>query len=84
MSFDIEIDWTAIFNQSKSTADDYLNRAFISITQQFGPGYAEKHPELVAAYMMVATEDYRSATITVAASKIAKAIESLNKNNEDY
>jgi hypothetical protein len=34
-----------------AAADDFLKSSVKSIDAQFGKGYAEKHPELVAAFM---------------------------------
>ena len=40
------------------TADEYMNKAVISIDNKFGDGYAKSHPELIAAFMQTSALDY--------------------------
>ena len=47
-----------LLHQAKGTAGDYLDAAVRHIDETFGDGYAKKHPELVAAWMKVASEDF--------------------------
>lgn len=46
------------------TADYMMHQASDSIDEQFGDGYAKKHPRLVAAYMQTAISIYLQTTVT--------------------
>jgi hypothetical protein len=52
------------------TAADYMAEAVRNIDLHFGDGYAEKHPELVGAFMQTAAIDLGTAII-------ARALESV-------
>ncbi len=43
------------------TADFYLARAVDCIDARFGEGYAQKHPELIGAFMHAAAQDLHTA-----------------------
>ena len=72
--------------QATHTAGYYLHRAQQDIDECFGTGYAAKHPELVVAYMQIASADFTSETwgslfyeftqnLTSAISRIADALD---------
>jgi hypothetical protein len=78
-------DGNTLLRQAKLTAEEYFNAAVNSIDHSFGDGYAEKHPELIAAFMQVAASDMNYCTLAKAqsecveylADKIESAIDSL-------
>jgi|JI9StandDraft_2_1071091.scaffolds.fasta_scaffold165352_3 hypothetical protein len=47
-----------LMEQAHMTAYEYMRYAKMDVDAQFGPGYAEAHPELVAAYMQTAALDF--------------------------
>lgn len=71
---EITAGWTTLLEQASMTADTYLREAIRRIDDQLGKGYARDHPELVAAFMKVASEDLRTSAIGVAAQQIRDAI----------
>ena len=66
----IESGNTQLFQQAPMAADSYMRQAVKCIDQLFGKGYAEKHPELVAAFIQTSAIDMGTAVI-------ARAVESL-------
>lgn len=47
-----------IHRQSMDSAETFMVRAKRKIDEEFGDGYAAAHPELVAAFMKVASEQF--------------------------
>ena len=70
------------------TADQYLNEAITAIDEKFNKGYAENHPELIAAFMKVAASDMNYATLAKAQSEaietLAEAINSLSDKIDNF
>jgi hypothetical protein len=56
------------------TAEDHLSKAVSSIDQQFGAGYAAKHPELVAARVTAASIDFNHAMLKLSAQDLRDGI----------
>ena len=54
------IDATTLMRQAAMTADTYLAEAMQDIDRRLGPGYANKNPLLVGAYMLTAAIDYHA------------------------
>lgn len=54
----IELSAVELTNQAASAAAIYMQAAVHGIDEQFGNGYAKQHPELVAAFMQVAADDF--------------------------
>lgn len=50
-----------LLRQASMTAADYLRAAVRELDSVFGEGYAQQHPELVAAFMRTAAQDYHTA-----------------------
>lgn len=46
--------------QASKTADYFLHKAITNIDEQLECGYAKKHPELIAAYMKIASKHDKS------------------------
>ena len=59
-STQIRIDPGEALIQASMTADDILSNALSSVEKHMGEGYAEEHPELVAAVMNVAILDFNN------------------------
>jgi len=50
-----------LVQQAPATVAGYLNAARRHIDEQFGDGYAAKHPELVAAFVQACAQDFDTA-----------------------
>lgn len=74
MSLRIQCSATELMRQSSMTAEDYLNQAVRSINKTFGPGYAGKHPDLVAQFMRTASIDFMTGCISEAIYSIGDAL----------
>jgi hypothetical protein len=66
--------YTELMQQSMMTAHDYMNHAKRDIDEMFNDGYAEQHPELIAAYMKTAAIDYAT---TAGLQKISESLENI-------
>ena len=62
MSDFITASFDTLLGQASDTASVYLGRAHREIDKEFGEGYAAKNPQLVAAFMQVASADMSAAT----------------------
>jgi hypothetical protein len=75
----ITADYTTLMRQAPATAQVYMTEAVKCIDQQFGSGYAKQHPDLVAAFMKVSSEDFYIGSLGVAiqdaSDKIAGALQ---------
>ena len=79
----VTCDAEALMRQAHYTAHEYLMHGVSDINKWLGEGYAEKHPELLGAYMRTAALDFLAAQINVAGHAIADAIDRLaNKEDE--
>lgn len=63
--------------QAGATASKYLNEAILEINARLGHGYAEKHPELIAAFMRTAASDYNAWSLGVATGHVCKQLNAL-------
>lgn len=76
----ITASYDTLLKQAPMTADEYLRAAVRSIDEQFEKGYAQKHPELIAAFMQACANDLATSTLVIAiqeaASEIAQALQS--------
>ena len=70
----ITADFQTIFEQSVDTAETYMVKAKRIIDENFGGGYADAHPELIAAFMSTAAAECHT---TVAAKVNSAAIRSV-------
>lgn len=68
------IDSTGAMRQAAMTMDSYLSAAIQCIDAKFGEGYAEDHPDLVAAMVKAQVDDYNSTAFTAVLYEIADAI----------
>ena len=69
--------------QATITVNYYMEKAVESIDEMFGRGYAEKHPELVAAFMRTAAQDFHTTIMKAAAEDITEAIQRVARPEED-
>jgi hypothetical protein len=63
MSDKITADYTTLLHQASETAHEYFTSAIHAIDGKFGDGYAESHPELIAAFMRAAGSDFQTSVI---------------------
>jgi hypothetical protein len=70
----ITADATTLMRQAPMTAEVYMLEAVKCINERFGMGYAKDHPDLVAAFMYVAGNDFNAAIQAQAISEAAQAI----------
>lgn len=50
-----------LMKQASMTASDYMRQAISDIDEEFGEGYAKKHPELVSGMVQAAATDFATA-----------------------
>ena len=78
MSNRITADHTTLMRQAPMTAHEYFHAAIKTIDDRFGDGYAQAHPELVAAFMQTAARDFQTAitaqTMQDAAEQISESL----------
>ena len=55
-----------LMDQAPMTAHTYFHQAIKSIDEKFGTGYAQKHPELVGAFIQTAAYDFQASVIAQA------------------
>jgi ABC-type taurine transport system substrate-binding protein len=72
----ITADYGTLVGQASKTVSDYLWDAKDSIDKVFGKGYAEKHPELVAAFIKASADDFNTAVLAVAIQEASDKVES--------
>jgi hypothetical protein len=73
-----------LLRQAPMTAFTYMDCAIVDIDAKLGAGYASKHPELIAAYMMTAALDMQAGTIARAiegfGASVSGAINEFDEN----
>jgi len=67
--------WHTLLRQAPMTADTYMGAAVKYIDEQFGDGYAAKHPELVGAFMQTCASDFNTAAVKIGLQEICAAID---------
>lgn len=78
MTLDVRLNSVeSAFRQAWLSADDYMEVAIRQIDLRFGEGYAENHPELVAAFMRTCAQDFHTTIMKVALQDIEAAIQVL-------
>ena len=66
-----------VMRQASMTANDYMLNAKARIDAAFGTDYAYEHPELVAAFMRTAAQDFHTAMMKAAAQDIRDVLEAI-------
>ena len=74
MSNLITADPTTLMRQASITAHEYFTAAIKYIDDRFGDGYAQAHPELIAAFMQTAARDFQTAITAQTMQDAAKQI----------
>ncbi len=59
----ITADMNSLMHQAPQTAETYLINCRIAIDEQFGEGYAAKHPELLAAMIQASAQDFHTSCL---------------------
>lgn len=76
--------YETLMRQASMTANEYLLAAVSSIDDQFQDGYAQKHPDLVAAFMQVCASDFATTAMSVAIQEAASEIAQALQDDEQY
>ena len=76
----VEASFDTLMLQAPDTVAGYLRSAVNEIDSVFSKGYAEKHPELVAAFIGAAASDFNaSATAKVVGAALRRVAEAIEK-----
>lgn len=76
----IEASFDTLLTQASDVATTYMRAAYIAVDEQFGTGYATKHPELVIAFMQTAGSHLNeSSTAKVFGASMLHISESLSE-----
>ena len=76
----INADPETLMRQAQMTAAEYLEGAIKEVNKILGKGYAQAHPELIAAFMQAAAADYGAPII---AASIQSHTASMGEHSED-
>lgn len=80
----IAANYETLMRQASMTADQYMKDCARYIDEQFGDGYAQNHPELLAAMIQASAQDFHTACMIGAtqdqSAQVAGAIESLSSS----
>lgn len=80
----IEIGYSEMLRQSPMAVHDILLHTVSNIDKILGEGYAEAHPELIAACVSAATSEFNNGSMIVAiqetSDKIASALEDVARS----
>ncbi|MBN1689008.1 MAG: hypothetical protein JW893_07915 [Candidatus Omnitrophica bacterium] len=66
-------------HQASETAKKYMYDAQGAINKRFGAGYAEQHPDLMAAFMQTAALDFMTSFLAKCLQDIDQSIISLKE-----
>lgn len=64
MSDQITASFDTLHQHAKDSAESYLTRAIRNIDEEFGKGYAQENPLLVAAFMQAASREFTMGAMT--------------------
>jgi hypothetical protein len=70
----ITADWDTLLRQASMTIHDYLIHGVRCIDDKFGEGYAARHPELLAAFIQAAAQDFHSSTMAKIAGEVSEQL----------
>ncbi|CAB3710338.1 Uncharacterised protein [Achromobacter denitrificans] len=73
----IEANLDTLFTHAHSRAESYLRAAETQIDAVFGDGYAREHPELIAAFMKTASDEFTRITTAKVLQNIGYALDSI-------
>lgn len=77
MNNEVSASFDTLLTQAGRTAAGYMADAVHAIDRRFGDGYAEKHPALLIAFMQVASADFNTALMKMAAQDIRSGLTEL-------
>ena len=77
MSEFIEANLDTLHTLAEARAESYLRTAETQIDSIFGRGYAKEHPELMAAFMKTASDEFTRTTTAKVLQNIGFALESI-------
>jgi hypothetical protein len=72
-----------LLEQASMTTDQYLAAAVDSIDKRFGKGFAEKHPELLGAFINASARDFQTTMTVQALQELAKRVEGLETSSRE-
>lgn len=70
----ITASYDTLVEQGPATAARYMRAAIREIDEAFGKGYAAKNPDLVAAFIKTAGQDFTTACAIIAAQEAAEKL----------
>jgi hypothetical protein len=76
MSTIVSAEPETLMRQASMTAHTYLFAARESIDQCFGDGYAEEHPQLVAAFLETCARDFHTSMFVKILGELGYQVES--------
>jgi hypothetical protein len=81
MTLDVQLDEVAhAMKQAHMTADEYMIRGIQCIDKRLGAGYATKHPELLAAFMRSAAQDFHTVIVKAGLQDLCEALHAFVEN----
>jgi hypothetical protein len=69
-------DADTLMRQASDTADTYLRAVIKSIDAQFGQGFAQSNPALVASMLQACTADFAACMLSNSLDRVADALHS--------
>lgn len=73
----IEANLDTLFTHAQTRAESYLRTAETQIDAVFGAGYAKEHPELIAAFMKTASDEFTRITTAKVLQNMGYALDSI-------
>lgn len=73
----IEANLDTLFTLAQSRTESYLRTAETQIDEVFGAGYAREHPELIAAFMKTASDEFTRTATAKVLQNLGYALESV-------
>ncbi len=73
----IEANLDTLFTLAQSRTESYLRTAETQIDAVFGGGYAKEHPELIAAFMKTASDEFTRTATAKVLQNLGYALESV-------
>lgn len=73
----IEANLDTLYTLAQARAESYLRTAETQIDAVFGDGYAKAHPELIAAFMKTASDEFTRTATAKVLQNIGYALDSI-------
>lgn len=68
------LDLNSLATEAITTASDFLEAAESWVDNQFGNGYAEKHPAVVAGFLHACAQVYQAHRVALSLDEVAAAL----------